>query len=102
MSKEGHAPLFSQGFTEAELADLKAKSDEQVEELKNGLYEYIHQYEFDENPQECFNQVRLKGIDYYLENDRMPGPRFQKDCLWAMIKHPKCTLAWKRFAAFSI
>lgn len=102
LSKEGHGPLYSQGFSDAELAELKAKSDDYVEELKNGFYEYVHGFEYDENPAECFNQIRLKGIDYYLETDRRPGPRFQKDCLWAMIKHPKCSHAWKRYAAFSI
>jgi len=102
LSKEGHAPLYSQGFTEAELAELKAKSDEHCEELKTGFYDYVHKFEYSGSPEQVFDELRLKGVDYYLESDRRPGPRFQKDCLWAMIKHPNCCDAWKKFAAFRI
>lgn len=79
-------------FTDGELLELYEKSEEHVKELKEGLRDYLFQkVPLDEDPAKLHAEYRLAGIDYYLEQDKMPPPNFQKHILWAMAKtDPPC------------
>ncbi len=46
LMKEGHDPLYSRGFTPAELEELKTQSEAHVHELKNGLQDFLHAKKF--------------------------------------------------------
>lgn len=79
-------------FTDAELTELWEKSEFHVKELKEGLRKYLYEkVPMEENPAELHAAYRLSGIEYYIEQDKMPPPNFQKHILWAMaLADPPC------------
>lgn len=99
LMKEGTMPMYQQHFTVEELNKLAQKSDEHVEELKNGMKEYLHGRHYDPEPGRAFKRMRLDALEYYEETDKRPRPTFQKDVLWAMYQHPARDVAWKEFVA---
>ena len=99
LSKEGRDPLYSQGFSAADLAALREASATHVEELKCGMPNHIFSLSYSAIPADAFNAMRLDALEYYDSQDKRPGPRFQKDVLWAMYKHPSVTDAWKFFVS---
>lgn len=99
LMKEGHMPLYQQHFTVEELNKLAEKSAEHVDELKNGMKEYLHGRHYDAEPARAFKRMRLDALEYYEETDKRPRPAFQKDVLWAMYQHPARDDAWKEFVA---
>lgn len=99
MCKEGIDPLYSQGFEEGELASLKAKSDDYVEELKCGLKDHLHGKTYPSDPAAARKRMRMDALEYYHEGAKRPRPTFQKDVLWEMYRHPQSTQEWKEFCA---
>jgi len=99
LCKEDRPPLYQQGFTEEELEALRFASQAHVDELKNGLGDNLDGQRYPEDPARAFTQMRLDALKYYDETDRRPSPRFQKDVLWIMYKHPQSSEAWKLFVS---
>lgn len=99
LSKEGKAPIYCQGFSAEDLEVLKGASDAHVDELKNGMPDHLNGLSFSGDPAQVYSEMRWKALEYYAESDRRPGPRFQKDVLWVMYKHPGTCDGWKRFVA---
>jgi len=98
MSKEGRAPLYSNGFSDDQLAELKAASDAHVAELKSGMRDYLHTITYLGDAHQVFMGMREDGTNWYLEQDKWPQPnRFKNDLLRAMITHPGVKPAWKAF-----
>jgi len=98
MSKEGRDPLYSNGFSDDQLAALKAASDAHVDELKNGLRNYLHTITYLGDAHKVYNHMREDGINWYMEQDKWPQPnRFKNDLLRAMITHPGVKPYWKDF-----
>lgn len=97
MMKEGvDSVRHSRGFSDEELEQLAIDSKEYVESLKAGLYEYLQDFEWKpkskdarEQPGEIHDMLRGKALDYYLEEDKMPPPNFQKLILYYMAKMAK-------------
>jgi len=99
LCKEDRPPLYQQGFTEEELEALRHASQAHVEELKNGLGDYLQDQRYPEDPARALTQMRLDALKYYDDGGRRPGPRFQKDVLWIMYKHPQSNETWKLFVS---
>jgi len=98
--KEGSPPLYSQGFTNDELAALKSQSDEHVDHLKNGLKEYIFTINYPGDAATTHKKMRIDALEYYDKEDKRPRPAFQKDVLWTMYKHPDHTdKRWSEYIA---
>lgn len=97
LCKEGHAPIYSQGFGDEELRLLKEKSDAHVQELKCGLMEHVSSRTFSGSPEQVHQAIKEAAWDYYKATARRPGPRFQKDVLYAMGMHPQATRAWELY-----
>ena len=102
MCKEGGDPLYCQGFLEGEIASLKAKSDDMVDELKSGMKDHLHAKTYDSVPTAARKRMRMDALEYYAEGAKRPRPTFQKDVLWVMYTHPQSTQEWKEFVAESI
>lgn len=99
LMKEGTMPMHSQHFTVDELNKLAQQSEEHVEELKNGMKEYIHARHYDQEPNKAFKRMRLDALEYYEETEKRPRPTFQKDVLWVMYQHGSSNVEWKEFVA---
>lgn len=86
MCKEGPPNvLFQQGFLPGEIEELHTLSDAHVDQLKHGLKRKLHEIDVaDLEPSKVHAMYRQKGIEYYLHEDKMPPPNFQKHVLWAM------------------
>jgi len=101
LMKEGHDPLYSRGFTPAELEELKTQSEAHVHELKNGLQDFLHAKKFPsvETSENIWMRMQLAACDYYRENGKQLGRHHRFNLINAMISHPDATAAWKVYAA---
>jgi len=101
MCKEGPpAVLFQQGFLPGEIEELHKLSDQHVDQLKHGLKRKLHEVDItDMSPEQVHTEYRVQGIDYYLHEDKMPPPNFQKHILWAMATKTPSSPRRKRYVA---
>lgn len=102
LMKEGHLPVFYQGFTVEELNAMAVSSDEHVKSLKNGLKEHVHKRKYSVDPVAARKRMRLDALEYYVEEKKRPRGVFQKDVLWCMYTHPDACDDWKEFVAENI
>lgn len=92
MLKEDPPIVVSQnGFTEEDISELHQKSQDHVDSLKNQLRDYLYEIEdrkpcHNYDPKEAHRRWRHRGIEYYINADKMPPPNFQKLLIWYMIK----------------
>jgi len=98
MCKEGIKPLYSKGFTQAELEELQAKSDAHVEKLKVALEEYLRDEwkkkwpeAYVRAPEEVWGQLQLMSRGWYEQNKKKAGRFHRQNVVEAM-----CTLHNKR------
>lgn len=99
LCKEDRPPLYSQGISEEEFASLRGASTALVTKLKTGMRDYLHARPYSGPAATVHSAMRMDAIDWYIENDMRPSPRFQKDILWTMVIHPSTTLEWKAYCA---
>lgn len=99
MSKEGRPPLYQFGFTEDDLSEMKARSDEHVRALKTGLRDHISTLSFNGSVQQVYRAIRKAAIAWYQKDEKWPSQpnRFKSDLLRAMMEHPAATPAWKEY-----
>lgn len=97
MSKEGNPPLFSRGFTEDQLAELKAASDEYIEEIKYGMRDVIMAKMYDNDPEKAYDAMLDDAIQWCLENDKQMQMGIKWRLLNIMLRHPQSTPAWKAY-----
>lgn len=90
MNKQGSRLIVANnGFSESDLDELKAKSDEYVAGLKASMGNYIQEHFVPTPltpPEEAHAQYRYHGLRFYAESDTMPPPNFQKLVLWALAR----------------
>ena len=79
-------------FTDEELTELWEKSELYVKEMKEGLRKHLSStVPLDDDPAKLHADYRLSGLEYYIDQDKMPPPNFQKHILWAMARaEPPC------------
>lgn len=97
MNKQGsRLILTNNGFTEEMLAELQAKSDEYVANLKASMGKYIQEHYVPSpatTPEEAHAQYRFHGLKFYASTDTLTPPNFQKLVLWALVRaHPEYTM----------
>lgn len=113
MKEDPPVVVSSCGFTEEELEDLHDASGEYVEQCKNQLYFYlIEKLEFsiiDENSisvkldaKSLHTRARTLSMDFYIDQDKMPPPNFQKLVLWHMVRIAKQKLSGQEFAVVQL
>lgn len=87
MMKETPPTVVSTTFTEAELEELHAASEEHVDEMKNKLYHYLEErLDMSKTPAQVHAQARLLSGVYYLDENKMPPSNLQKLILWHIAK----------------
>ena len=94
--------LTHNGFNDAELDELFTASQAHKDDLEIGLCTFLHKIPMVENPDQAYNKMRLDALRYYEQQDRRPGPRFQNDVLWIMLRHPMTTQAHRNFVSSRI
>jgi len=101
LMKEGHDPLYSRGFSPAELEELKLASQAHVHELKQGLQDYLHTKTFPTHSlaSEIWDRMQLAACEYYKETETKLGRHHRFNLINAMITHPQATGMWKVYAA---
>lgn len=92
MCKEGPpCVIYQQLFQPGEIEELHTLSEQHVDQIKHGLKRKLHEIDIEGmDPSAVHAEYREKGLDYYLHEDKMPPPNFQKHVLWAMAtKNPQ-------------
>jgi hypothetical protein len=100
--QDGSEVLYSNGFDDEELTELKRLSDLRRQEVKQSMSHYIEEELSNSSFTSCetmHDAFRLKGLDFYLSEDKLPPPNFQKLVLWAMIKSKHCSGATKVYVS---
>lgn len=94
--------LYQNGFADEELIELKRMSDERREEVKQSMSHYIEEELANSvftSPENMHAAYRSKGLDFYIMEDKLPPPNFQKLVLWAMIKSKHSSGATKVYVS---
>ena len=92
--------LYKQELTDEDIIALHEASEEHVDELKHGLKRKLHEIDTSsDSPSEVHAKYREHGLDYYIDQDKMPPPNFQKHILWAMASKKPPHHAWKLYVA---
>ena len=80
--------LFNNGFSDEKLAELKKLSDDAREEVKASMAKYIRE-NYSAAPGIAFSEVheayRNHGLQFYVNQAKLPPPNFQKLVLWAIV-----------------
>lgn len=97
ISKEGHDPLFSRGFTEDQLAALKAESDEYLEVVKYGMRDAIMAKMYEGNPTQVLSAMWDDAMQWCIENEKQMQPNIKNRLMNIMIRHPQSNAEWKAY-----
>lgn len=95
--KTSAEPVYSQGFTEDELKDLKSKSDEHADQLKSGMKEHCHKRKYEGTPDEIYDEIAYDCVTYNGENGIAVRPQFKSDVNNVMNSHPDVNPLWRRY-----
>lgn len=86
------APLFVRGFTDAEMLEMRAASAARVEEIKEGLGDYLKSHPFKgHTPDEIHLNLARHTAEYLKTNDIKGGRHTKHNILNAMLTHPDAT-----------
>lgn len=81
------------GFETEEIEALVNLSNEHNHKLKFALKEFLleanERHPYDGTPTEIHLKWRLRAASYYVNNEKMPPPNFQKLVIWIMLNHFK-------------
>lgn len=97
MCKEGHPPLFSRGFSDDQLAALKAESDAVITDLKFGLRDLLHAKTYDVNPETALWDMIKDARTWYKDNERQYNAGLKFRVLNIMDAHPQKTPVWDNY-----
>jgi len=95
--KTSAKPEASQGFTEAELEELKQKSDDHVEKLKSGAKDHCHARSYTGTPDEVHVKIHSDTIDFNKANGTALRPQIAMDTINTMLSHPQARDEWVRY-----
>lgn len=85
-------PLFVRGFTDAEMLEMRQASASRVEEIKEGLGDYLKSHPFKgHTPEEIHLNLARHTADYLKTNDIKGGRHTKHNILNAMLTHPDAT-----------
>ena len=87
MCKEDREPLYALGFKEGELAMLRAYAARHMDETR-GLRDLLHAQRSSFMPGATLEYYRNLAAEYYIQEDKRPGPQFQRDVTWIMYTNP--------------
>lgn len=90
-------PMFSQGFTQAELDEYKVKSDDHVKQLKSGAKDHCHARSYTGAPEEVHVKIHSDTIDFHKANGSSLRPQIAMDTINIMLSHPNATDDWVRY-----
>jgi len=98
MSKEplsAHNPIYSNGFTPEELAELHATSTAVVEKKKHEMIEFLHEKLVKTDFHQGWDHLELRAFHYVHDELRRIGKPIsfhtRKDVYRAIQSHPECT-----------
>ncbi len=95
--KTSARPEYSQGFTQEELDELKAKSDDHVVKLKSGAKDHCHARAYTGTAEEVHMKIHSDSIDFNKANGCALRPLIAMDTINIMLSHPKATDEWVRY-----
>ena len=94
LKEDGAEVCYSVHFTDEELDEIREASKAYREELKSRMPAYVAaklgKRKFDD-PVDLHAAYRTHAFEYYLQEDKLPPPNFQKLVLWHMTKHQACS-----------
>jgi hypothetical protein len=64
-----------------------------------GLRDLLHAQRASFEPGGGLEYYRRLAVDYYIQEDKRPGPQFQRDFTWIMYTHPLAQHTLKRALA---
>lgn len=103
MKEEGwkEQTMYSQHFTDDELALLHSQSVDHVEDLKKGLRKHLHEVftGASDSPEPLHKKMRLEAFRYYSKDEKMTPPNFQKLVLQALGTLPPVSEERETYAA---
>lgn len=99
LAKEKHT-LYTQGFTEEELVELRAASDEHVKHLKNGMKDHIHGLKYAGTPAEVFLNILDDCGSFIVKEKVTTRPQLITDVYNIMTTHPDATEAWGKWTLY--